>query len=396
MNMTVRPERIRALDGLRAMAILGVVCGHWLTGALVLDGGDGALGIHSPLSTLPWLRPSSWLFQMLGLFFLVGGYASALSLHRSRHRDAPYAHWLRARFTRLTRPVFAGAAVVAAAVSFATAAGVPPGTLRGWVLLFLQPLWFIGIYLIVTALTPALMALDRRFGARAAFGFAAVVAVVDFARYGPWVAAVPEWFGYLTVLPAWIFTYQLGIAWAHGRLGRKHAIALLAGGAVLFALLIGALDYPWSIVSVPGMERSNSNPPSLLVPALASVQAGAAFLLRGRLERVLRRPRLWAAVCALNLSAMTVFCWHQSALVVVSALGAQLGSVPGLTDAPDGPAWVAARLAWFPVLGLMLAAMTMLLRRFENAPIRVTPAAYPSAGLSRRELRQDSVDAVSG
>jgi peptidoglycan/LPS O-acetylase OafA/YrhL len=396
MNMAVRPERIRVLDGLRAMAIFGVVCGHWLTGALVLNGGDGALGIHSSLSTLPWLRPSSWFFQMLGLFFLVGGYASAQSLHRSRHRDAPYTHWLRARFTRLTRPVFAAAAVVAAAISFATAAGVPPGTLRGWVLLFLQPLWFIGIYLIVTALTPALMALDRRFGARAALGFAAAVAVVDLTRYGPWGDGIPEWFGYLTVLPAWIFTYQLGIAWAHGRLDRRHAIALLAGGAALFALLIGALDYPWSIVSVPGLERSNSNPPSLLVPALASVQAGAAFLLRGRLERALHRPRLWAAVCALNLSAMTVFCWHQSALVVVSALGAQLGSVPGLTDAPGGGAWVVARLAWFPVLGLMLAAMTIPLRRFEHAQIRMTHTTYPAGGPPAKELRHASVEAVSG
>ncbi len=358
-------NRIRVLDGLRALAILGVVFGHWLTGALVA-GADGALSIHSPLSTLPWLRPSSWFFQMLGLFFLVGGYSAALSLGRSRRRGIPDAQWIRARFARLTRPVLAGAAILAVALPFATVAGIPAGTLRGWVILFLQPLWFVGVYLIITVLTPYLLAVDRRFGARAAFAFAAVVAVVDLARYGPWGAGAPQWLGYLTALPAWMFTYQLGIAWARGRLRREHAIALLAGGAVLFALLIGALDYPWSMVSVPGMDRSNSNPPSLMVPALAAVQAGAACLLRDRLERALLRPRLWAAVCALNLSAMTVFCWHQTALVVVCVLGARLGDLPGLTDMPADAAWVAARLAWFPVLGLALAAITLLLRRFER------------------------------
>lgn len=360
--------RIRSLDGLRAMAILGVVCGHWLTGALVA-GADGALSIHSPLSTLEWLRPSSWLFQMLGLFFLVGGYSATLSLDRSRRRGTPRVEWIRARFRRLTRPVVAGAAVVAVALPFATVAGVPAGTLRGWVMLFIQPLWFIGVYLIVTALTPYLVALDRRFGARTALVLAASVALVDLVKYGPWGTGAPEWFGYLTVLPAWLFTYQLGIAWARGRLRRSHAIGLLAGGALLFVLLIGALDYPWSIVSVPGMERSNSNPPSLMVPALAAVQAGAAFLLRDRLERALRRPRLWAAVCALNLSAMTVYCWHQTALVVVSATGARLGNLPGLTDAPTDWTWVPERLAWFPVMAVVLAAIAVPLRRFEHRPV---------------------------
>ncbi|WP_117213719.1 acyltransferase family protein [Allorhizocola rhizosphaerae] len=376
-----QPVRIRSLDGLRAMAILGVVCGHWLTGALI-TGPDGALSIHSPLSTLDWLRPSSWFFQMLGLFFLVGGYSAVLSIDRSRRRGIPDTQWIRARFARLTRPVFAAAAIVAVALPFAAVAGVPPGTLRGWVVLFVQPLWFIGVYLVITALTPYALALDRRFGFRAAIVLAAVVAVVDVVRYGPWSEGVPGWFGYLTVLPAWMFTYQMGIAWARGRLRREHAIALLAGGVALFVLLIGLLDYPWSIVSVPGIERSNSNPPSLLVPALAAVQTGAAFLLRDRLERILHRPRLWAAVCLLNLSAMTVFCWHQTALVAVSQVGAWLGNIPGLTDAPTDAGWVAARLAWFPILTLALAAIVVPLRRFEhvtNLPeLRAVRPARPS------------------
>jgi hypothetical protein len=35
----------------------------------------------------------------------------------------------------------------------------------------------------------------------------------------------------------------------------------------------------------------------------------------------MRRPLAWAVVATANLSAMTLFLWHQSALVVVIAAG---------------------------------------------------------------------------
>ena len=64
-------DRDRAVDALRALAILGVVLGHWLVTALVADG--GALHAASPLRHMPWLAPISWVFQTLAVFFLVGG-----------------------------------------------------------------------------------------------------------------------------------------------------------------------------------------------------------------------------------------------------------------------------------------------------------------------------------
>lgn len=136
------------------------------------------------------------------------------------------------------------------------------------------------------------------------------------------------------------------------------------------------LDYPVSIVTVPGSVRSNSNPPSLMVPALAAVQAGAALLPRHRIERLLRRPRVWAVVTVLNVSAMSVFCWHQVALVGVSEVVRRLGTLPGLGDAPVDGRWIAARLAWYPLLALVLAGIVVLVRRFEN-PV---PAAYRASG----------------
>src|SRR5690242_11103112 len=118
-------HRDRAIDGLRALAILGVVVGHWLVMALTVNG-PGALTVTSPLIHLSGLAPASWVLQMLGLFFLVGGYAGAKSLARAES----YRGWLRTRLLRLARPVAAATAVLGLALPLLALAGVPAGTLR--------------------------------------------------------------------------------------------------------------------------------------------------------------------------------------------------------------------------------------------------------------------------
>jgi peptidoglycan/LPS O-acetylase OafA/YrhL len=357
------PDRDRAIDGLRALAIAGVVVGHFLVLALVARP-DGALRVTSPLSWLPAFAPLSWVLQMLGLFFLVGGYAAAKSLARA----ADYRAWVGRRTRRLVRPVVVVATALSAALPLLALAGVPVGTLRTTVVLVVQPLWFIGVYAVVTALTPVAVALTKRLGAWAALPGCALVAGVDLLRYGPWHDAVPGWVGLVNLLPGWSFAYLLGVAWAHGRIGRRGAALLMAGGAVAMVLLVRYLGYPASMVGVPGTGRTNAHPPSLLVLALAAVQCGAAILLRDRLAGLLlRRPGLWAAVALANLSAMTIFCWHQVALMTLSGgtLAVAPGGLPGLHDAPVDLAWVAHRLAWLPAYVAVLAAYVIVARRFE-------------------------------
>jgi len=357
------PGRDRAVDGLRALAILGVVVGHWLVMALTVAG-DGSLSVTSPLVDLPALAPASWVLQMLGLFFLVGGYTSARGLARA----GDYRSWLRTRLVRLARPVAAVVAALAVALPLAALAGVPAGTLRTTVVLVAQPMWFIGIYAAVTALTPVAVALDRRLGAYAALPALAVVAVVDLLRYGPWQDAVPSWVGLVNLLPGWSFAYLLGVAWAHGRIGRRGAALLAAGGLALGLLLVWRFGYPVSMVGVPGAGRTNAHPPSLLVLALAAFQCGLTIALRERIDAFLRRPARWAAVALTNLHAMTIFCWHQVALVTLStvALAFDPAGVAGLHDAPSTPAWLWHRLAWFPVYVAVLLGCVVLARRAEN------------------------------
>ena len=158
------PHRDRAVDALRALAIAGVIIGHWLVTALVVTSGRAGPVLHdaSPLATLPALTPLSWIFQTLAVFFLVGGYAAARSL------AGDYRTWLRRRMARLLRPVVIFAAIWALLTAVLYGAGVPAPTLHVVLMLVLDPLWFLGVFAVLTALTPAAVALVRRFGAWAA------------------------------------------------------------------------------------------------------------------------------------------------------------------------------------------------------------------------------------
>ncbi|MFB7656424.1 MULTISPECIES: acyltransferase [unclassified Streptomyces] len=371
-------HRDRAIDGLRALALLAVPTGHWLVGGFTLDPGGG-LHNASPLTTFGALAPASWILQMLGVFFLVGGYASYLS-HRRRKGSA--GQWTLGRLKRLGRPVLGVTAVWALLLPLLHyGLGVPTATLHTASTLVVQPLWFVGVYAVITALTPYCVRAAHRLGAWSAAPLLGSVAVVDFLRYGPYADAMPSWLSLLNLLPGWLFAYQLGVSWAAGRLGRREAWLLLAGGAALFATLLLAFHYPASMVGVPGASRTNSHPPSLLVLALAAAQSGAAVLLRDRLARLLRRPALWAPVVAVNLSAMTILCWHQTAMLAAAIPASYAGGLPGLTTAPDTAGWILARAAWMPLFAGLLVLIAKFARPLETPWNHTGTARRAAAGV---------------
>ena len=255
---------------------------------------------------MPWLAPVSWIFQTLAVFFLVG-YSAA------RGYRGGYLPWLRKRMIRLARPVAALAAV--------------------WV-----------------PVTVGLL----------------LVAVTDLARFG---LHGPGWVGWVNVAAGWLVPYLLGIAWARGWLaqgslrGRRVPALMLAAAT---AALIAWAGYPASMVGVNGARISNLNPPTLAVMSFAVAQCGLALLLRDRLARLMRRPLAWAGIALVNLSAMTLFLWHQTAFITVSSVGLLVGRVPGLLTAPDGGLWVAERLAWLPVFAITLSVLWLAFRRVER------------------------------
>lgn len=337
-------DRDRAVDALRAFAILGVVLGHWLVTALVADG--GSLHAASPLRDMPRLAPVSWAFQTLAVFFLVGGHVATRGYASARARGESYGRWLTARLARLFRPVLAVLGLWAVTAVLLLLTGAEFTTVHTLVKLALSPMWFLLVFAALTAATPLLTRLHPLWPL-------VVVLHVDLLRFG---LGAPAWLGWLNLAAGWLVPFTLGAAWTRGELDRRRAgWILLAGGTATTAALVAWAGYPASMVGVPGAPVSNLNPPTLAAVAFGLAQCGLALLLRERLRRAMRRPVAWAAVALVNLSAMTIFLWHQTALMATTATGLLAGRLPGLHTLPDGLDWVAARLAWLPVFALVLA-----------------------------------------
>src|SRR5688500_2806063 len=108
--------RDRYADLLRLFSITMVVLGHWVV-ALLTTHGAGAVTTSLPLML------STWVWQVMGLFFFVGGFAHARAL---RHRP-PVGEFVRTRASRLLPPALVLLAVWTMLALLMHAAGLTTG-----------------------------------------------------------------------------------------------------------------------------------------------------------------------------------------------------------------------------------------------------------------------------
>lgn len=354
-------HRDLTVDALRALAILAVAVGHWLVVVPAFSGGhfDGV----NALETVPLMRGLSWVFQVMPLFFVLGGYANAHSWRSARRKGQPYSEWLRTRLVRLLRPAaaFVGVWVVAGAVL--RGLGTDPELVRLMAWLAVVPVWFLAVYVVVVAVAPAMLALHERFGVVVPLALAGLATAVDAVRLGTDVGGV-EWSNFFWVF---LFAQQLGFFWVDGSFTARRWIpgALAVGGLGALVLLTLVGPYPVSLVGVPGEEIANNAPPTITLLALGLAQTGLAILARGRIARLVERPAVLRPVMVLNVHAMTMLLWHFTALIVVAVVVLPLGIVPTY---PDGTAaWWGVRGAAVMVMGAPLAALVALFGRVERA-----------------------------
>ena len=383
-------RRERHIDLLRAVAIGAVVVGHWLLIVAEPAAGGGLRG-YSALARLEWAHPLTWLFQVMPVFFMVGGYANAASLRaRYRHaaggapggtasRDA-VTGWLLDRSARLVYPTAVLLAVLGAGAVAARLAGADRMQIGTAVWLATLPLWFLIAYLVVVFLTPVTYAAHRRAGLAVPLLLLLPVVAGDVLRlrYGQ------EVYGYGNFLFAWLAIHQVGFSWQDGRLPARPRVGvpLLLGGLAALVLLTVAGPYPVSMVSVPGAAVQNPSPPSLALVALATAQLGLALLLRNRSERWLRHPRPWLVVVAVNTVILTLFLWHMVAAVLVT-VGLYLA---GWLPAPpvQSADWLWWKIPWVALLAVVLAGLVALFGRVEVAAAaparrRAVVVAVPAA-----------------
>jgi hypothetical protein len=349
------PERReRHVDVVRAVAIGVVVLGHWM--AVAVTETNGVVDGVNALEEIEWAHPLTWAFQVMPLFFFIGGYANAASLASNRERGGDALAWVLGRFQRIVWPAVALVAGLGLAVVVARVVGVGHDTAATAAWLASIPLWFLAAYLGVLLLAPVTFAAHRRWGLAAvvALGLASVTADILRLAVG-WTAA-----GNANHLVVWIAVHQLGYAWRDGRLPARPAVGLVLAGAGLVTVLGLTLagPYPVSMVGVPGEELQNTAPPTVALLALGLAQVGLVLAVRDRSERWANRPRAWLTVVSVNAVILTVFLWHMAAALVAALVLYAPGALP-VVEVGSG-AWFAQRLVWLIacaiVLGLLLVA----------------------------------------
>jgi fucose 4-O-acetylase-like acetyltransferase len=352
-------KRERHVDLVRAMAIALVVLGHWLVVAVTET--NGVIDGVNALEELGWAHPVTWVFQVMPLFFFIGGYANAASLQANREAGGDSLGWVLSRFERIVVPTTALLVVLVAAVGVARLAGVghDPASTGAW--LASVPMWFLAAYLGVLAFAPFTEALSRRFGLAVPASMAVGVVLADLASIGAEWEAV----GNLNHLLMWMAVHQLGYAWREGLLSASPATGLpLVGVGLLAAVLLTTVGpYPTSMVGVPGDELQNSAPPTAALLALGIAQIGLVLALRNLASSWLRRWRVWVAVVAVNSVMLTLFLWHMAAALVTAVAVYASGLMP--TPAIDSAPWLLLRIPWLAACAVVLAVLVALFAGIE-------------------------------
>lgn len=362
---TARPVRNLAVDFYRVSGVVLIVLGHWLAGSVTYH--DGSFGRQNPLVDLPWTQWLTWPFQAVPTFFVVAGYAGAVSwAHRREAEGVSRQTWLRRRVARVLGPTAVYVALVSAVVVALAVFRVAGSTLEyaGWAVA--MHLWFLAVYLMVVSLTPIAIAAHRRWGLLTPVVLALAVVAVDLVSIGGHMHNL----GWLNYLLCWGAFYQLGIAWHGGLLAGVRSVALAAASGVALALLIALGPYPISMIGVPGQTVDNTTPPTAVLLAFGCAQAGLVITLAPALNRALRADLLKRMLAIGNNNVMALYLWHMIPVVIVAIVGYPAGLLP---QPPIGTGqWWLARLEWVVVLCVAVVIEMVLLwwgRRVFAAPL---------------------------
>ena len=391
--------RDRVVDFLRAASIVAVVFGHWMIGIVWWQ--DGVLRTTSAVGVTTGLWLATWFFQVMPIFFFVGGFSNLVSLDASRRRGDPDGHFVKTRVMRLLRPslvffaVWSAVTVAMHLLDIGASTGpriwggtrllrlfLPPGATLPF-----GPLWFLAVYLVVVCIAPWMVDLHRRFRWWVPAVMVAGACVADVIGFQLGISAV-RWANVAFVL---LLPHQLGFFYGDGTFARISKgffwamVAIGLGGLIVltnppFWRLFGHARYDWfrgigaypkSLLGTDVELVSNAYPPTVCFLLGAVWSIGAVMLLRPVLARWLERTGSWKVTILLNSVIMTLFLWHMTAYLFTVltlwplGLGHQHDSTAG---------WWLERPLWIGLSALYLTVLVAVFGRFER-PKRPEPVS---------------------
>src|SRR5262245_50479536 len=131
-----------SMSYLRILSLTGIVLGESLLTFAMREDMEPA-----------WTWPFTWLFQLVPLFFLAGGHSNLLAW---RAMQGHYVTFLASRVGWLIRPVLAFVIAWLIVPLSLELLQAPEGAVASFSRLIAQPLWLLGLYLLVVAVTPVM------------------------------------------------------------------------------------------------------------------------------------------------------------------------------------------------------------------------------------------------
>lgn len=356
-----RGGRDHYFDTLRALALVRVVAYHafcW-----------------------PW---AGLVFPSMGVMFALGGTLMAKSLER------PAPAVIRGRLRRLLPPFWCWGVFVVVAmllrgwmpgwqiVFWVVPLGDPPGSAWGeqaW-----EILWYLRTYLWLVLLSPLLLRVFRLAPVPVLLLSLAPIVVLQFVRQPPGNRLGTG----LVDLATYLFCWVLGFAHRDGVLGRSKPAAVVAlsfaalsyGGWYAFA---HRAEYgTYDLDDIPLAQAFwSAGFVTLLMYAKTRFGTDSAGLSRLARLSLLRRPRWprWPSrlVGVLNARAVTVYLWHEIALVAAVPLIDRFWEVPAFEAyLPLDSQWFLLGVVW-----ALIAVFVLLFGWVEDVAARKRPRLLP-------------------
>lgn len=386
-------DRNRIVDFWRVTAIVMVFLGHWLA-ASIWRKPDGEIALLNALEWIPYAGWVTWVVQVMPVFFLAGGYANAKGLRRVMAGEQLRRDWITGRARRLFTPVIP-LLLVWVLLIIVLRTFVPSEVVYAGAMSATVPLWFLAVYLTLTALAPQTFAWWQRSGPATIAVLAGAALAVDVARFAFDVPGV-GWFNFLFV---WAAVHQIGYWWAQrdesGGVPTSTGwmISLAALGLLVAVTWVGW--YPVAMVGVPGAEVTNMTPPTAAILLLGIVQAGIIWGTQAQVRRVTARPRVWHGVVAFSGVIMTVYLWHLSAMSLVAAAGLFTFDGAAFQIEPGTTLWWVTRPLWIAVLLAVTLGLVAVFARFEWRISKAPPPRNRRVVLAGVLLTAGSAGAVA-
>jgi len=347
-----------------------VVAGHAFMGVVSWQYGVPRVG--NLLAAYPWTQAITWVFQIVPLFFFAGGAANTISWDRRKNRGGTYAEWMWTRAQRFLRPIWSYLfimGIVAAIVTWLA----PTRVAAPLMLLTTQLLWFLGSYILVTAMTPLFKPTTPLQGVIRTLSLLVACGLIDVFRF---FQGFPNAVGLANFVLVWMVPGYLGSLWAHGtfkKFSREFLISVLIFNLTINGLLIGFGPWPISLVGMPGDPISNMAPPTVVLAIHCVNWVVLVALLKKPLTKLLAREKVWRRITWVNIAAMTLYLWHLPMLVLLIVISHFFGmDRPTRIGAsgypvPDGWNYAIGSVGFWFIFGICVWGIVRLMWPLEHA-----------------------------